>query len=147
MLPNLFPLIVGGAVLHLIGQHLDIGTVLVCSVCLGIAVDDTIHILANYQRQRAAGMSPSDSIAFVLSHTGPALVVTTFVLVAAFGTLAFATFVPNVYFGIMTAVILLTALLTDLTFLPAILMARDERKASAAAAVTKAAASVDDDED
>jgi predicted RND superfamily exporter protein len=146
MLPNIFPLIIGGAVLHLIGQHLDIGTVLVWGVCLGIAVDDTIHILANYQRQRRAGMSPSDAVAFVLSHTGPALVVTTSVLVAAFGTLAFATFIPNVYFGIMTAVILLTALLTDLTFLPAILMARDERKASAATAVARTTAGVEDDD-
>ncbi|MBT8496481.1 MAG: MMPL family transporter, partial [Deltaproteobacteria bacterium] len=149
MIPNLIPLVFGGAVLYLIGQSLDIGTVLVCSVCLGIAVDDTIHILTNYQRQRRAGKSPSDSIAFVLSHTGPALVVTTFVLVAAFGTLAFATFIPNVYFGIMTAVILVTALVTDFTFLPAILMARDSRKASAdddAAAATAAAAGDEQDE-
>jgi len=50
------------------------------------------------------------------------------VLIAAFGTLAFATFIPNVYFGIMTATILAAALLTDFTFLPAILMLRSRGK-------------------
>ncbi|MEO0814437.1 MAG: hypothetical protein AAFY60_16375, partial [Myxococcota bacterium] len=53
---------------------------------------------------------------------GPALVTTTIVLVFGFGTLAFGTFVPNIYFGIMTSVVLTTALITDLTFLPALLM-------------------------
>ncbi len=127
MLPNIVPLMIGGAVLKLIGHDLDIGTVLVCSVCLGIAVDDTIHILTNFRRHQHNGLDAIEAIAMTLTHTGPALVVTTMVLVAAFGTLAFATFIPNVFFGIMTAVILSAALLADLTFLPAILMARAAR--------------------
>ncbi|MBT6490668.1 MAG: hypothetical protein HOK97_12940, partial [Deltaproteobacteria bacterium] len=50
-----------------------------------------------------------------------ALIFTTIILVLGFGTLAFATFVPNIYFGIMTAIILTLALFTDLTFLLAVL--------------------------
>jgi predicted RND superfamily exporter protein len=125
MLPNIVPLIIGGAVLKLLDHSLDIGTVLVCSVCLGIAVDDTIHILTNYRHHRQDGADATEALAMTLTHTAPALVVTTLVLVAAFGTLAFGTLVPNVYFGIMTAVILMAALVTDFTFLPAILLARD----------------------
>lgn len=122
LLPNLIPLIVGGAWLKLFGVSLDIGTVLVSSVCLGIAVDDTIHIMASFNRYQAEGRSVRESIAMIISHTGPALITTTLVLVFGFGTLAFAMFVPNVYFGIMTAVVLMTALITDLTFLPALLL-------------------------
>ena len=64
----------------------------------------------------------------VLTHTGATLVVTTSVLVAAFGVMGFGTFVPNVYLGIMTAVILSAALITDLTFLPGILLIRASLK-------------------
>ena len=124
MIPNVIPLIIGGAALWLLGQPLDVGTVLVTSVCLGIAVDDTIHILANYNRLRVAGKSPNEAVFEVLANTGPALIVTSLVLVTAFGTFIFATFTPNLYFGLMTAIILVFALVTDLTFLPALLLTR-----------------------
>ena len=124
MIPNLIPLIFGGAMLKILGHSLDIGTVLVFSVCLGIAVDDTIHVLSNFRDYVRKGYSEKEAIAMVLTHTGPALLVTTMVLVGAFGTLAFATFLPNVYFGIMTAVVLISALITDVTCLPAMLMAK-----------------------
>ncbi|MEZ4272282.1 MAG: MMPL family transporter [Myxococcota bacterium] len=122
MLPNFVPLIFGGAVLWLLGQPLDIGTMIVASVCLGIAVDDTIHVLANYNRYRRNDYSPRDAVVNVFMHTGPAVVVTTLILVMAFGTFAFATFTPNLYFGVMTAIVLTVALITDLTFLPALLL-------------------------
>ena len=128
MIPNLIPLIFGGAMLKILGHSLDIGTVLVFSVCLGIAVDDTIHVLSNFRNYTREGLSEKEAIALVLTHTGPALVVTTMVLIGAFGTLAFATFLPNVYFGIMTAVVLLSALVTDVTCLPAMLMAKDKNQ-------------------
>lgn len=122
LLPNVIPLLIGGAVLQGLGVYLDIGTVLVASVCLGIAVDDTIHIMANFEGFRREGQSVRQSIAMVITHTGPALATTTFVLVFGFGTLAFGTFSPTIYFGVMTAVVLTAALVTDLTFLPALLM-------------------------
>ena len=124
MIPNTVPLILGGAFMMLLGKPLDIGTVLVTSTCLGIAVDDTIHFLSNYNKWRKLGLSPTISVAHVLTHTGPALMVTTLILVAAFSTFAFASFVPNINFGIITAIVLSTALFTDATLLPAILLRR-----------------------
>ncbi len=122
MVPNTVPLIFGGALMTLLGKPLDIGTVLVASTCLGIAVDDTIHVLSNYARWRRAGASTQEAVAQVITHTGPALLVTTLVLVAAFATFAFASFVPNINFGILTAIVLTSALLADFTLLPAILL-------------------------
>lgn len=122
MLPNAIPLILGGAVLFVCGQNLDIGTVLVMSVSLGIAVDDTIHVITNYIRLRAEDRSPQAAVREVIAHTSPALVTTSVILVVAFGTFVFATFTPNLWFGILSAIILTIALVTDLTFLPALLM-------------------------
>lgn len=128
MLPNMVPLIIGGAFLWLLGRQLDVGTVLIGAVCLGIAVDDTIHIMSDYSRNRQEGRTTGEAVREVLLNTTPALITTTIILVVAFGTFAFATFVPNIYFGVMTALILTAALLTDLTFLPAMLLVRDDQK-------------------
>jgi len=132
MIPNGAPLIMGGAMLHAIGKPLDVGTVVVFSVCLGIAVDDTIHFLANYHRLTGEGKSPREAIREVFAHTMPALVVTTGILVCAFGVFMFATFVPNRYFGLLVAFVLTVALATDATLLPA-LLADDEPKGSTTA--------------
>ncbi len=130
MIPNTVPLIIGGAAMTLLGKPMDIGTVLVTSTCLGIAVDDTIHFLSNYNRWKRLGSDPITAVAHVLTHTGPALFVTTLVLVAAFATFAFARFVPNINFGIITAIVLSTALITDVTLLPALLMSRKAEQLS-----------------
>ncbi len=63
-----------------------------------------------------------------MAHTSPALVVTTAILVISFGTFMFATFTPNKYFGVLTALIFSVALITDLSFLPALLLKRESKK-------------------
>lgn len=128
MIPNIMPLVFGGMFMTMLGKPLDIGTVLVASTCLGIAVDDTVHFLTNYLRWRRAGSTRQMAVAHVLTHTGPALVVTTLILVAGFGTFAFAAFVPNINFGILTAIVLTTALITDGTLLPALVLGRPQEQ-------------------
>ena len=128
IVPNTLPLLIGSGFVYLYGATLDIGTVIVGSVCLGIAVDDTIHFLSNYQMFRKSGDNPRESIAKVFSNTVPALITTTTVLVAAFGCFVFATFVPNQNFGIFVAFILVIALVTDILFLPALLLTIDKDK-------------------
>ena len=124
MVPNAVPLVIGGGVLYALNKPLDIGVALVTAVCLGIAVDDTIHVLSNYIRLTQEGKTDREAVIDILGTTGPALVTTSAILVLAFGTLAFGTFVPTIYFGLMTAIILSVALVTDLTFLPAMLLIR-----------------------
>ena len=128
MVPNGVPLLFGAGLLAAIGKPLDVGTVVVFSVCLGIAVDDTVHFLSNFNRLHSAGGSAHDAVAYVFTHTMPALVVTTIVLVTGFGAFAFATFVPNQMFGIMVATILSFALFTDAVLLPALLAGKGAPK-------------------
>jgi hypothetical protein len=122
MMPNLIPLSFGVAMLKVAGQYLDIGTAISSSVCLGIAVDDTIHFIANYKRSRGLGLSAYDAIKSTFSGTGKALAMTTMVLVMGFGSFALGNFVPNRYFGVLCMVMLTMALVTDLLFLPAVLL-------------------------
>lgn len=128
MLPNTIPLAMGGAVMFFLGKYVDIGTSLVYTVCLGIAVDDTIHFVASYKNYRADGLTQMDAIIETFHITGKALVVTTLLLVAGFGSFAFADFVPNRNFGMLCSIILTLALLTDLLFLPALLLVVDRKE-------------------
>jgi uncharacterized protein len=122
IIPNIVPLVAGGAVLYWVSGQLDIGTVLVSSVCLGIAVDNTIHIISNFNRHIAEGGSGREALEKLFAHAGPAMVSTTLILIAGFATLAFGNFMPNVYFGIMTASILGIAMFADFVLLPALLL-------------------------
>ncbi|MCP4150064.1 MAG: MMPL family transporter, partial [bacterium] len=124
MIPNVVPLFIGAALMTILQKPLDIGTVLVTSICLGIAVDDSIHFLTNFNKWRNAGYDSRKAVAMVFSYTGPALFVTTLILAFGFGTFVFAFFVPNINFGILTALILTTALITDLILLPALVMGK-----------------------
>jgi len=126
MIPNIIPLGFGAALMTILGKPIDVGTVLVTSVCLGIAVDDTIHFLANYYKFLTEGDSIDIAIKKVMTSTGPALISTTLILVLSFGVFIFADFIPNVNFGILTALVLSSALIVDLIFLPALLLWVDE---------------------
>lgn len=136
MIPNIVPLVVGGAVLYFLTGTLDIGTVMVASVALGIAVDDTIHILTHFNHHKADGMTTRRALECLVAHAGPAMLATNVILVMGFSTLALGDFMPNVYFGILTAIILTIGLATDMVLLPAILMiaVRDKKPSAVASA-------------
>ena len=108
-------------------MKLNTTTLFTAPIIIGVAVDDTIHVLSNYKRERAEGHSRNESVVGILAYTSPALIITTTILVVSFGTLAFGIFIPNVYFGIMCAVILSIALIIDLTFLPALLISLKDK--------------------
>ncbi|MCC7441412.1 MAG: MMPL family transporter [Bdellovibrionales bacterium] len=122
MIPNLLPNVVGAAVVYLLGLHLDVGTVVVASVCLGIAVDDTIHFLVNYARAVRTGSTAREAVAWVYQNTGNAMMVTTLVLVASFGTFVLADFTPNANFGKLVAIVLTVALVCELFLTSALLI-------------------------
>ncbi|MFO1431947.1 MAG: MMPL family transporter [Candidatus Competibacteraceae bacterium] len=122
MIPNIMPVSIGYAILNLMGQPLDVGTIVITSVCLGITVDDTIHFMSHFESWRRAGFSTQEAISRVFSHITPALMTGTLILVIAFGAFAFATFVPNRNFGLLTAVILTIGLGTEVVLTPILLM-------------------------
>lgn len=126
MIPNMIPLLFGAALIAAVGQNLDIGTIVAFGVCLGIAVDDTVHFLSHYDEYRKSGLTPLDAVARIFDRTMPALMTTTVTLFIAFGVFAFSSFVPNRMFGMLVAFILVVALSTDAFLLPALLLKRSD---------------------
>ncbi|RMF44451.1 MAG: RND transporter [Planctomycetota bacterium] len=130
VIPNMLPIALTGAFLRLAGYNLEI--VMVCSftVCLGIAVDDTIHFLTRYLEERQAGRPVEEAIRYGFTHVGAALLMTTIVLVMGFGVVTFSDSHDHHLFALMGAMTVSTALVCDLVFLPALLKQFARRPAS-----------------
>lgn len=132
IVPNFFPLVATGAMLLLAGQYLELVTVCVFTICIGIAVDDTIHFLTRYVEETASGGEHQAMIQRAFTGVGSALLMTTIVLVTGMMTAVFGDARDARLFGIMGAITLSSALFADIFFLPALLsrFAKPPRKSS-----------------
>lgn len=121
ILPNLLPILIGGACLYLFDKGLQLTTVVAFTIGFGIAVDDTIHVLNRYRLERAQGRAPAHALARTIRNIGPVLIVTTIVLACGMGATMFSELPMVQLFGQISVVVLTTALFGDMLFLPAII--------------------------
>ncbi len=121
IIPNIFPLAAAGIYLVVTGQALEIVTVCAFTVCLGIAVDDTIHFLTRFQEEQAKTEDDTEAIRNAFTGVGTALIMTTIVLVAGFCTVLSSDSRDHFIFASMGIITLSAALFADLVFLPAML--------------------------
>ncbi len=127
--PNILPLLAVLGALGLTGIALKPTTAMVFSIGLGIAVDDTIHFLAAYERWRKQnpGRSSTDAALHAYSTAGRSMFDTSMVLIAGMLVLGFSEFKGFLYLGGFTAWAVLAALITDLLLLGPMLVAVDDR--------------------
>lgn len=121
MIPNLLPIILVMGVMGLTGMPLDAFTMLIGSIALGLAVDDTVHFMHNFQRYYRQSGDTVEAIIHTLHTAGRAMVVTTIVL-----TLGFLIFTQsemnNLHnFGALTGMAIVLALLADILLAPALM--------------------------
>ncbi len=122
MVPNTAPIFMIFMLMGLLTIWLDFATAMIASVAVGIAVDDTVHLLHGYLKHRGRGAAVVAALGRTYRHAGRAIVITTLILGAQFGMLVLSDFVPTGNFGLLTTVGLVTALLFDLLLLPAVLV-------------------------
>lgn len=125
VVPNAFPLAVAGSVLTALDLELQVSSVLAFTVCLGIAVDDTIHLVSRYREERDRGRAPEEAAVRAVTAVGRALVITTLVLVGGWAMLLLSEVPTTQLFGLIGLVGLTAALVGDLVLLPAMLVAFD----------------------
>jgi len=119
IIPNVVPLTMTAAVMGFAGIALSTGTVMIASVVIGIAVDDTIHYLSAYRRTPYPDRD--EVIKVTTCSTGFVLLSTTMALSAGFWVAIFGSFQPTVYFALLTGMTMWFALACDLLVLPAFL--------------------------
>lgn len=121
LLVNLLPISMILGLMGHIGVPINMATTLIGGIAMGIAVDDTIHFLWHYKKERQNNKDHEDAIQHTLEKTGIAIVLTTILIIGGFLVMTLSDFTPTVDFGLFTSVTVLLALLTDLLVLPAIL--------------------------
>ena len=122
LLPNAFPLITTAAFLVITNRPLELTSVIVFSICLGIAVDDTIHVINRFQRELSAGYDVRSAIKRTFIAVGSALVTTTVVLIVGFGSVSISEMPPSQLFAKLGMIAIFAALIGDLVILPAMLV-------------------------
>ena len=120
LIPNIFPLLITGAVMGYFGISLKASTCIIFTLAFGIAVDDTIHFLSKLKLQFAKGLDLDRALRNTFLETGKALCITTFILFCGFASLAFSDFAATFYIGLLLSITLLSALIADLFLLPVV---------------------------
>ncbi len=119
ILPNLFPIVLVLGIMGLTGITLNVATVTVSSVALGIAADDTIHFISRFKRERREkGHDRIRALENSTIQVGRAIISTSLINILGFSILVFSDFMPTVYFGYLIAMTMGFALIGDLVFLP-----------------------------
>ena len=119
--PNVIPLLAAFALMAVAGITLDAGTVMVASIALGIAVDDTVHLLVAISREDK-NAPVADRLRHALEHVGPAMVLTTVAACIGFFALMTSAFVPIRFFGLLSGTAMIVALAAGLWLVPALLV-------------------------
>jgi predicted RND superfamily exporter protein len=122
IIPNMFPLVVTATVLRLTGGSLDFASACAFTVCLGIAVDDTIHFLTRFRQEQLKTSDQLEAVRKSFIGVGTALVTTTVILVVGFSTALTSNLPDHRMFAAMACATISSALLGDLLFLPAMLV-------------------------
>ena len=128
LVPNIFPLAVTAAALAIGGGRLTLTSALTFTVCLGIAVDDTIHFLARFRRELASDGDVLSAVQRTYQAVGAAIVITTVVLTAGFAAACLSEIPSVVQFGWLAGLAITAALVGDLFLLPALLIALHPRR-------------------
>jgi len=122
LLPNLTPVILFFGLLGLGIAPLSLPTSMIGCVALGVAVDDTVHVLVAYRRRREAGDSPPEAVLETMRRVGRPVVISSLMLVAGFLTITVSGFATIVQFGYLTALTMMICLAADLVMLSALLV-------------------------
>ncbi|MDY2586182.1 efflux RND transporter permease subunit [Winogradskyella aquimaris] len=126
LIPNVLPLAILAILMSLLGIPLDVTTAMITPIMLGIAMDDTIHLVYKYKRSKSIKGRPETRMDNAMRYTGKALFSTTIALVGGFLIIA-SSATPSVSdFGVLCAVTVAIALITDIIYLPALLKQFDK---------------------
>nr|VFJ77862.1 MAG: hypothetical protein BECKFW1821C_GA0114237_11432 [Candidatus Kentron sp. FW] len=126
LIPNLLPVAMAFGLWGILVGEINFTLSIVALITIGIVVDDTIHFLSKYLRaRREKNLTPPDAVRYAFHSVGVALWVTSVVLIAGFLVLCLSHYSPNADMGIMVAITIALALVTDFLLLPPLLMKWD----------------------
>jgi hypothetical protein len=121
MVPNVIPVLAVYGLMGLVGIPLNISTALVATIAIGIAVDDTVHHMVTYNRQLQEHHDQERAMFNTLRAQGRPIIYVSLALIASFMVLPFSSLTSTVQFGLLSAFVMATALVGELTLTPIIM--------------------------
>jgi len=122
MIPNLSPVVITLGMMGWTGIPLDYVKLMIGCLAIGIAVDDTIHLVARYQREFRKTGNYQDALIYSMTHVGRALFITSIVLVTGFLVFLDSLMDSLAQFGVLVAATISVALFADFFLMPALIL-------------------------
>ena len=121
MFPNLTPIMIGIALMVVLDMPLDMFTILIGAIAIGMVVDDTIHFMHNFSRYYSQTNNVDEAILLTVNSTGRAIFITSIVLSSGFFVFMFASMTNLYNFGLITGAVVLMAMASDLILVGAMM--------------------------
>ena len=121
MIPNFLPILTGLGVMGMLDLPLDAMSILVGSIAIGLAVDDTVHFMHNFLRNQHIYQDVQVAVEKTLTSTGRAMLLTTIVLSAGFFIFIISSMNNLISFGLITGLTIIIALFGDILLAPAMM--------------------------
>jgi len=121
VLSNTIPIILILAVMGWFNISLDISTVMIASILIGITVNDTIFFVYRFKSQLKENQTVENAISTSFNTIGSPIIITSLVLSVGFFVMIFSNFIPTRLFGLLSGMIIIFALIADLLLLPALI--------------------------
>lgn len=122
IIPNIFSAVLILGIMGWLRIPLDMMTITIASITIGIAVDDTIHYIHRFKHEYPLNEDYPAVVSRCHGSIGKAMFYTSVAIIFGFGILALSNFTPTIHFGLMTGIAMLVALVGNLLLLPALLL-------------------------
>jgi len=129
LIPNLISAAMVLGLMGLLNIPLDIMTITIAAITIGIAVDDTIHYIHRFNEELPLDNDPLAAMKRSHDGVGRAMYYTSITIICGFSILALSDFIPTIYFGLFTGLAMLVAMFANLTLLPLLLLLWKPRSA------------------
>jgi len=118
LIPNLFPLVVLFGVMGYLGISLDTGTAMIAAIALGVSIDHTMHFLLRYNNMLQLDGDPQRALYRTIAFELTPVTAATLALASGLGALMLASFNPIIYFGFLSALVMLLAYFANFFITP-----------------------------
>jgi predicted RND superfamily exporter protein len=122
MVPNLTPVFLILGVMGFLAIPLDYNKLFVATIAIGIAVDDTIHLVSRYHHEFKRIGRYEEALRVAMVDVGRALVITSVTLVLGFSVLTFSLMASHAVFGTLLSSTIIVALIADFLLMPALIL-------------------------
>ena len=122
MVPNFIAAFFILGIIGLLGIPLDMMTITIAAITIGIAVDNSIHYIYRFKEEYSASQDYNKTLILCHSTVGKAILNTSVTIVFVFSILVLSKFIPTIYFGVFTGLAMLLAMVSVLTLLPSLIL-------------------------